>query len=71
MGEEEVHRADDLGLDPVDPDHVLEADFGLTGADQKMGGAAGPEHRSEHDGAEEQDDDDSGEPAIRPGRERD
>jgi hypothetical protein len=56
MGQEEVHRTDDLSLYPVDPDHVLQADFGLTGTDQEMGRATGPEHRSEHDGTEEQDD---------------
>ena len=72
MGEEEVHRSDDLSLDPVDPDHVLEADLGLTGADQTGGGngrprASGPSMTA----AEEQDDDDGGEPAIGPGRDRD
>lgn len=64
MREEEVDRPDNLGLDPVDPDDVVEPDLGFTGAYQHMRRAPGPDERGDHDNAEQNDDGQRREPAV-------
>ena len=66
VSQEEVDGTDHLRLDGVDPHQVLEADGGLTRADQGVRRAARADEGGQHDYSEHQDDDEGGEHAGRP-----